>query len=114
MNVIIDYQTFKSYFNFDNPDPHFYYGFSYYKPFDSLSISSIIDVRFIKSKTTIYYYQIIQHTEDSWYYFIPFETIKNLTEEQFNNIIKNNFIYNPIFKKILIENKIKTLEKDFE
>ena len=119
MNLLTNYESFKSFLDFpyeeDDQGNKTYCGFVYSPDNDTLSICVILK-KCIK-EDEIYYYQpqllsTLALQKPSVFYFIPLDTIHRMTEEQYNNTI-SKFFECDLIKKCKMDRKLRNIDEDF-
>ena len=112
-----EYERFINYFRNINPDNEdtWWYGIRY-KLEDNICEACISSKKDFKDQEVyLYKPQLLYPTrdvEESIYYFVPLETLQNLTPEQMRTTLMI-FSDEVLVKKCKEERKLKNLEKDF-
>lgn len=110
-----EYERLINYFRNISQDDDWLYGIRY-KLEDNICEACVIQKTDFKDQEVyLYKPQLLystRDTEESIYYFVPLETLQNLTPEQMHNTLMI-FADEVLVKKCKEERKLKNLEKDF-
>lgn len=113
-----DYERFINFFQHVTTDyvDDWWFGIKYRLIDDTCEACSIPKTEFKDQEVYLYkpqlLYSELDYYKESIYYFIPLETLQNMTPEQVHNTLKI-FGDDVLVKKCRAERKLRNIEKDF-